>query len=111
MSLSRMPREIILIGVVKVSTNFYMRGRADCQNEKHIGKTTCGEIVWAIFPIQLEELCNENMSEGCPCCGREYDMKDKVIEDEYNDLYTIQEFMVYIDGLRHDKSLIGVDFS
>lgn len=59
--------------------------------QKKEGVASCCSFTWAKPPQGLKlELEGDQM---CPCCRREYEDKDKVIENEYGDLFTWDEFL------------------
>lgn len=58
------------------------------------GVKTCCSFSWAmsqelynafIAAVKVQDLL-------CPCCVRKFDDKDKIIEDEYGRLFTLEEF-------------------
>ena len=45
--------------------------------------------------LELDELCAR--PPCCSCCKRPFDDSEKVIENEYGDLYTLEEFRAVLE--------------
>ena len=61
--------------------------------QKKAGVRSCSSFTWAISEAAWQEILNNPMRDGeCPNCHRIYDDKDKVVENEYGDLFTLEEF-------------------
>lgn len=57
---------------------------------RKVGVATCSSFSWAMSKEALNVATNR--SPTCPSCGADYPDPDKVIEDEYGNLYTRAEF-------------------
>jgi hypothetical protein len=77
---------------------------------KKTGVASCSSFTWAMAPEKIPLELKDN--DSCPCCRREYEDKDKVIENEYGDLFTWDEFMAVLDEcpVKYTNS-IGENFS
>jgi len=92
-----------------MGTNYYVRGTQNTINEIHIGKASNDKFYWNISREQLNELMGN--VPFCGCCGRTFDDKTNVIEDEYFHKFTLEEFEDEIKNLKPSYKLIGRDFS
>ena len=74
------------------------------------GVMSCSSFTWAMPHMRLVEAIREVLS--CPCCNRPYDDKDKVIENEYGDLFSWHEFLMVLEEcpVQYSDS-IGHEFS
>ena len=78
------------------------------------GVRSCSSFSWAMPRERYElVLTGECVPAECPCCGRPWDDPDKIIEDEYHNLYTQEEFknQVLDDCPIHFTHSVGVHFS
>ena len=74
------------------------------------GVSSCSSFSWAMPADRLAEAIKGVLS--CPCCGREYGDKDKVVENEYGDLFTWHEFLMVLEEcpVQYTDS-VGQEFS
>lgn len=59
--------------------------------QRKTGVKSCSSFSWAMKRERFEEL-KESKAGKCPCCGTTYADQDKIIENEYGDLFTLEEF-------------------
>ena len=61
--------------------------------KRKTGVASCSSFTWAIDPKKFFEQKIEIEYEGkCTCCGQVLPDSSKVIENEYGDLFTLEEF-------------------
>lgn len=58
---------------------------------KKTGVASCSSFSWGMKQADLEKLF-KSKAGNCPCCGKAFDNQDKIIENEYGDLFTVEEF-------------------
>lgn len=70
---------------------------------------SCSSFSWAMNPGDAWGLL---VAGKCPCCDQLFQEQDKVIEDEYGDLYTLEEFKQMLEEcpIQYTHS-VGKDFS
>ena len=55
------------------------------------GVKSCASFTWGMSEERYNELMTSSAG-ACPTCGEVFKDKDKIIEDEYGDLFTLAEF-------------------
>ena len=77
---------------------------------RKMGVASCSSFTWAMDPKRILE--GKILLEACPNCARPFDDLDKVIEDEYGHLFTIEEFRRVLEECPVQyKDSIGTQFS
>jgi hypothetical protein len=76
------------------------------------GVQSCASFTWAMSPDTLSSYVSQGSAGQCPCCNRDYDDKEKIIQDEYGDLFTWHEFLMILEEcpVQYNDS-IGQEFS
>lgn len=73
-----------------MSTNYYIRGHTrDMDPEYHIGKRVMKSFIWAMTKEHYSKI---DKAGNCPCCELAFLDQAKVIEDEYHQIFTKEEF-------------------
>ena len=78
--------------------------------QEKTGVASCSSFNWAMASGDIPEKLKE--AGVCPCCNREHEDKDKVIENEYGDLFTWGEFLKILEECPIQYTeMIGQEFS
>jgi len=94
-----------------LGTNYYIAGKVNSDDPKdHIGKISAwrgGSIfIWAMSPFFLNILIESH--KYCETSGE----KEKIIENEYQELFTLKEFIAIVEKCtEQDCYSIGQRFS
>lgn len=88
-----------------MGTNFYIRGTTDRWDDSgHVGKRSCSAFTWGINPHTWQAVVEQEAHVPHPDDSR-------LIENEYGELFTIQEFAALVDEcLVQYTHLIGTPF-
>ena len=79
---------------------------------KKTGVASCCSFSWAVSPERFKEFVGQGWNGTCPSCGGSVEDPDKVIEDEYGTLFTVEEFEQVLEEcpVQYTDS-VGVEFS
>lgn len=79
--------------------------------EQKLGVRSCSSFSWAMLQPRFQELQTQFAGE-CRCCGQLFPQQKKIIENEYGDLFTFQEFMkeLFACPIRFER-MRGKEFS